>query len=82
MQLIYQGKINRCYPTGIEFPDGFNITNAKNHWSNEDKVIEHLEPFIFLFAKSKRAELDLEEEQNACTFLMFLRLNAPNVFLI
>ena len=23
MQLIYQGKTNRCHPTGIEFPEGF-----------------------------------------------------------
>ena len=36
MQLIYQGKTNRCHPTGIEFPEGFNITHTKNHWSNED----------------------------------------------
>ena len=63
MQLIYQGKTNRHHPTGIEFPEGFNITHTKNHWSNEDKVIEHLESIIFPFAKSNRAELDLEKEQ-------------------
>ena len=82
MQLINQGKTNRCHPTGIEFPEGFNITHTKNHWSNEDKVIEHLESIIFPFAKSKRADLHLEEEQNASSFLMLLRLNAPDVFLI
>ena len=63
MQLIYRGKTNCCHPTGTEFLEGFNITHAKNHWSNEDKIIEHLESIIFPFAKSKRAELDLEEEQ-------------------
>ena len=81
MQLIYRGKTNCCHPTGTEFLEGFNITHAKNHWSNEDKIIEHLESIIFPFAKSKRAELDLEEE-NANSFLMILRLNAPKVFLI
>ena len=65
MKLIYQGKTNRCHRTGIEFSEGFNITHTKNHWSNEDKVIEHLESIIFPFAKSKRAELDLEEEQKS-----------------
>ena len=59
MQLIYQGNTNCCHPTGIEFPEGFNITQTKNHWSNEDKVIKHLESIIFPFAKSKRAELYL-----------------------
>ena len=63
MQLIYQGKTNHCHPIGTEFPKGFNITHTKNHWSNEDKVIEHLESIIFPFAKSNRAELDLEKEQ-------------------
>ena len=58
MQLIYQGKTNRCHPTGIEFPEGFNIIHAKNHWSNEDKAIKHLESLIFLFATSKRVKLD------------------------
>ena len=71
MQLIYQGKTNRCQPTGIEFPDGFNITHRKSHWSNEDKVIEHLESIIFSFAKSKRAELDLEEEQK-CILIFYV----------
>ena len=63
IQLIYQSKTNGCHPTGIEFPEGFNITHTKNHWSNEDKVIEHLKSIIFAFAKSKRAEFNLEEEQ-------------------
>ena len=51
------------FPTGTEFPEGLDITHTKNHWSNEDKVIEHLESIVFLFAKSKRAEFDLEDEQ-------------------
>ena len=63
MQLIYQGKTNRFQPTGTEFSEGFNITHTKNHWRNEDNVIKHLESIISPFAKSKRAKLDLEEEQ-------------------
>ena len=63
MQLIQQSKTNRCHLISIEFPEGFNSTHTKNHWSNEYKVIEHLESIIFSFAKSKRAELDLVEKQ-------------------
>ena len=80
MQLIYQGKTNHCHPTGIEFPERFNITHAKNHWSNEDKVIEHLQPIIFPFATSKRAKLDLKEEQKY--LLIFYGFKVPDVFLI
>ena len=80
MQLIYQGKTNRCHPAGIEFPEGFNITHAKNHWSNEAKVIEHLESIIFPFATSKRAKLDLEEEQKH--MLIFDGFKVPDVFFI
>ena len=63
MQLIYQGKTKRCHPKGVEFPEGFNVTHTKNHWSNEEKVTEHLETVIFPFAKSKRTELGLAENQ-------------------
>ena len=54
MQPIYQGKANRCQPTGIEFPEGFNIDHTKNHWSNEDKVIEHLESTFFSVCQVKK----------------------------
>ena len=80
MQLIYQGKTNRCHPAGIEFPEGFNIIHAKNHWSNEDKVIEHLESIIFPFATSKRVKLDFSEKQKC--MLTFDGFKVPNVFLI
>lgn len=69
MQLIFEGKTNRileeerCHPTGVEFPQGFNVTHTRNHWSNDEKVIEHLESVIFPFAEFKRTELGLEEEQ-------------------
>lgn len=39
------------------------MTYTKNHWSNEEKVIEHFESVIFPFAKLKRTELGLNENQ-------------------
>ena len=47
MQLIYEGKTIRCHPRDIDFPDGFNVTHTENHWSNKEKVIEHLEVIVF-----------------------------------
>ena len=77
MQLIYQGKTNRCHPVGIDFPEGFNITHSKNHWSNEDKVIELLEEIIFAYAESKRDELGLEQDQKCWLILTSSRVNVP-----
>ena len=65
MQLIYQGKSDRCHPREIEFPDGFNITHTPNHWSNENKVIDHFESIIFPFVKKKKEELVLPSDQKA-----------------
>ena len=65
MQVIYEGKTPRCYPVGIEFPDGFNITCSKNHWSNERKAIEHLQTIIFPYLAKKREELNLPTHHKA-----------------
>ena len=65
MQIIYEGKTNRCHPQNVEFPDGFNITHSKNHWSNEEKAIELLQEIIFPYLKKKKEELGLPEDQHA-----------------
>ena len=48
----------------MEFP-GFNVTHTPNHWSNEEKVKEHLEVVNFPYLRSKRSELGLPAEQRA-----------------
>ena len=65
MQLIYEGKSLRCLLQGITFPENFNLTFTPNHWSNKDKVIEHLEKAVFPFVVEKRKELSLPDEQKA-----------------
>ena len=73
MQIIYEGKTDRYHPKGVEFPDGFNITHSKNHWSNEEKVVEHLTTVIFPYLKKKKEELGRPEDQNLSLFTMCLR---------
>ena len=63
MQLIYQGTTNRCLPKGVELPDDLNVNYTKNHWSNEEKAIEHLEKVVFPYLKKQKAELKLTDEQ-------------------
>ena len=65
MQVIYEGKTDRCHPRGIEFPQGFNVTHSENHWSNEEKVIEHLETIVFPYLERKKEELGLPEDQKS-----------------
>ena len=42
-QLIYQGKTSACLPR-YSFPDDWHVTCTPNHWSNEDKMKEYIEP--------------------------------------
>ena len=65
MQLIYEGLTDRCHPKDVEFPEGFNITHSHNHWSNGQRVAEHLEMLIFPYLRAKREELGLPAEQRA-----------------
>jgi len=59
MQLIYEGKSPRCLPQGIRFLENFGLTFTLNHWSNEAKMIEHLEKVVFPFVVEKRKELSM-----------------------
>ena len=65
MQLIYQGTTNRCLPKGVKFPDDWDVTCTENHWSNESKVIQHLQIVVFPYVKRRKVELNLPEDQKA-----------------
>ena len=65
MQLIYKGKTDRSLPRGINFPDGFDLTYTENHWSNEEKCMQHIEKIVLPYLKSKREELALRPDQKA-----------------
>ncbi|PFX11883.1 Pogo transposable element with KRAB domain [Stylophora pistillata] len=65
MHLVYEGESPRRLPQGITFPENFNLTLTPNHWSNEGKVIEHLEEVVFPFLVDKRKDLSLPDEPKA-----------------
>ena len=81
MQLIYQGKIARCLPREIEFPDGFNVCYTENHWSNEGKVIELLQEVIFPFIASKKVEHGLAADQKALLIFDVFRAHKTEMVL-
>ena len=64
-QLIYEGKTDRCLPKGVAFPEDFDKTYTSNHWSNEEKAIQHVERIVIPYLKKKREELKLPSTQKA-----------------
>ena len=65
MQIIYGGKTDRSQPKGVNFPEGFNVTQNKNHWSNEEDTIELIKHIINPRVIAARKELGLPENQKA-----------------
>ena len=48
-QLIYKGTTCRCLPT-VVFPDSWDITHTKNHWSNEKTMIQYVEKILLSYS--------------------------------
>ena len=58
-QLIYAGKTPRCHPSGISFPDDWNITHSGNHWSNEQTMLEFADKILIPYVKATKESLSL-----------------------
>ena len=63
IHLILAGKTQRCHLKGIPFPDGFDVINSKNHWSNKTLAIHHLDNIIIPYFEVICEELVLPEDQ-------------------
>ena len=62
MQLIYQGKTDRCHPN-YTFPKEFHITHTENHWSIEEKCKEFVLKILMPYVEKIREELQLRKNQ-------------------
>lgn len=62
VQLIYQGKINKCDPS-FRFPSDWNIT--PNHWSNEDTMKDYIVEILVPCITKKNEELKLPCDHRA-----------------
>ena len=49
----------------VVFPEDFDLTYTANHWSNEEKAIQHFECIIVPFLVEKQEELNLPSTQKA-----------------
>ena len=57
VQVIYQGKTERCHPN-YQFPPEWDITHSQKHWSNEATMIQYIEKIIIPYIQSTRAALE------------------------
>ena len=57
VQVIYQGKTERCHPN-FEFPPEWDIIHSQKHWSNEATMIQYIEKIIVPYIQSTRAALE------------------------
>jgi hypothetical protein len=45
MQILYQGKTNRCHPN-FAFPDEFDVYHTANHWAIEETCVRFTERIL------------------------------------
>lgn len=57
VQVIYQGKTERCHPN-YQFPPEWDITHSQKHWSNEATMVQYVERIIIPYIQSTRAALE------------------------
>ena len=60
IQVIYQGKTNRCHPH-FEFPSQWDVTHSPKHWSTEETMLQHIKQIIVPFVEQMRDFLGEEK---------------------
>ena len=60
IQLIYTGKTDRCHPQ-YPFPLDWNVTHSRNHWSNEDTMVEYVDNIIMPYVEKVREKVGAEQ---------------------
>ena len=64
MQLVYQGKTEKCHLT-FQFPCDWHITHSPNHWCNEGTMKDYIRKMLVPYVDAKRQELKLRCDQRA-----------------
>jgi hypothetical protein len=64
IQLIYQGKTDKCHPS-FQFPADWDITHSPNHWSNEITMQSFIGKILIPYIKKMREELNLAIDHRA-----------------
>ena len=57
-QLIYGGKTPQCHAK-VEFPQGWDVWHAPNHWSTEDTMLRYVDTVLLPYIQATRSNLSL-----------------------
>ena len=57
VQVIYQGKTDRCHPH-FQFPTDWDITHSPKHWSNEQTMVQYVENIIVPYVEARRTSFE------------------------
>ena len=78
-ELIYYGTTKACLPK-TKFPEGFDITLAHNHCSNEKTSMDYFEKFLKPYIVAKRKEPNLPDDHKCIVISdVFKGQNTPTV---
>ena len=61
MQLLYQGKTNRCH-LKFSFPCEFDVIHTPNHWPNKGTCIRFTESILNPYITRIRKEMDSPDQ--------------------
>ena len=77
VQVIYQGKTNRCHPC-FEFPSDWNITHSHKHWSNAQTMFQYIKHIITPYVMATRQ--NFEADTPALTISKASSQEGPMIF--
>ena len=69
VQLIYDGKTDRCHPQGVKFPSDWNITHSDNHWSTNKTMEEYADIILIPYVNRVKKEQKLPKRQKSLVIL-------------
>ena len=70
IQLLYQGKTNRCHPK-FTFPVEFDVWHTPKHWANEETTIRFIQHIILPYVQAVRAKNNTPDQAALVIFDVF-----------
>ncbi len=61
-QVIYEGTTNKCHPN-VDFPESWNVTHTKSHWSNSGTMLEWAEKVLIPYRLRILDQYELSPDQ-------------------
>ena len=80
VQLIYDGKTDRCHPQGVKFLSDWNITHSDNHWSTNKTMEEYADIILIPYVNRVKKEQKLPKCQKSLVILDMFKCHQDRAF--